>query len=735
MRQEELLQSIFLFIFVFLIIIFVGSSISRFSLADANDITTRSSISVINITGSTNTAEVWLNQGFLVTIIGSNINKIISLKFTDPNNAVIERQIDCVNSSQGFCSSTALASLVGKSGTWTVAAYIDSVELIRKEFTVKSLCGVASGEAFNVTKVGTNWCQDTADAHNLNLCTSPASAINAFPLTSTSKCTWNCSTDNITESCYFNYIDNDSSAVAGTANYGSSIVNACVSLSPVYTLESSSNLCVGGTVTSFVSNNNGWTWKCVSGGNSLNCSANKKINGTCGVVTESSTMPTANLCVTGTAGNVSGVGPWTWTCSGINGGANITCSANKKSIASIVLDGSKIIINPSSAVIGSSVSVRVEVDSSLLSAESLNLVSKPILSSLNNQLSVVLKKCISGNAFCGTFSAPDIAGEWSVLLYSSDGTKIQISTLKTFVVVSNDQMPIIGVPLITPSVVNPGDSIVVKLSVQNSVSVKSIKISLRSQDGSFALLSTIDSVCSDDASSWCTKIIIPNGYSGGVLNLSVISYVNSSGSEKIISSSLKSSFTIKTACSYKYSDWSKCIDKKQTRTVIEKSPSDCIVNSEELTRSCVPCIYSYSNWSSCQDGKRYRTVLSGFSEGCSEGEKIVEEKCQTVNCLAYVYSDWSLCQNGKRTRKLISASPSGCFGNSVLEEACVVSQSSCSEDKWQCEPWGACTKDNNQSRKCSIIFDCPTVKHSTPELTKFCNFLSINPEQNVDVPL
>ncbi|MDD5639238.1 MAG: hypothetical protein PHR47_00285 [Candidatus Pacebacteria bacterium] len=727
MKQEGLLQFVFLFIFIFLITIFIGSSINRFSLADVNNVTTTtSSIHTINITSSSG-ADVWLSQSFLITITGSNINKTIILKFSDSDGNITIRQIDCANGSQNTCSSSTLAPLAGKSGIWAVVAYIDSIELMRKEFVVKSVCGTANGGSFAVIKTGSgNWCQNTTTGNNLNLCNSPASIANAdmYPTTTTStdnKCIWNCSYGNIIENCYFNYTSENTTTTTTTTT------NLCASIDPVYTLESSNNLCSGGAVADFVPTDSGWTWHCVFGGVSLECSAKKKINGACNAIADSDVAsPIANLCTAGTAINFTGSGPWTWICSGINGGTDSgTCFVKKKSITNIILDSSKVTINPASAVIGSSVSVRVEVDASLANAESLNLVSKPILSSLSNQLSVVLKKCSSGgDAFCGTFTAPDIAGEWSVLLYSSDNTNIQISSLKTFVVVSNDQMPIIGTPIITPSIINPGDEITVKLPVQNSTSVKSIKVSFGPQDKDFNLSNTISSVCSEDASSWCAKIVIPSRYSGGNWNLSVVSYINNLGTEKIISSTLKSSFVIRANCNHKYSDWGKCIDKKQTRTILERDTSDCFDLQEELTRACVTCEYTYSNWSSCQNGKRYRTVLSGFSEGCSEGEKITEENCTVVNCTAYVYSDWSSCQNGKRTRKLISASPSGCLGNSILEEVCNETESSCSEDKWECEPWGLCTKDNNQSRKCSIIFDCPFVTNSTPELTKFCNFSS-----------
>ena len=54
------------------------------------------------------------------------------------------------------------------------------------------------------------------------------------------------------------------------------------------------------------------------------------VNGTCGTSNGQTftTAPTTNLCSTGAATLVSGSGPWTWSCTGSNGGTTASCSAN-----------------------------------------------------------------------------------------------------------------------------------------------------------------------------------------------------------------------------------------------------------------------------------------------------------------------------------------------------------------------------------------------------------------------
>jgi hypothetical protein len=90
------------------------------------------------------------------------------------------------------------------------------------------------------------------------------------------------------------------------------------------------NLCSAGTA-STVSGSGPWNWMCAgsSGGTTASCSALLEIVGTCGSANgvAVSTAPRANLCSAGKASAVSGSGPWTWSCTGSNGGATGLCWA------------------------------------------------------------------------------------------------------------------------------------------------------------------------------------------------------------------------------------------------------------------------------------------------------------------------------------------------------------------------------------------------------------------------
>ncbi len=66
------------------------------------------------------------------------------------------------------------------------------------------------------------------------------------------------------------------------------------------------------------------------------------VAGSCGPAngTTINTIPTSGLCTAGTPSEVSGTGPWQWSCLGINGGTTDSCSASIQSYAlSITIDG------------------------------------------------------------------------------------------------------------------------------------------------------------------------------------------------------------------------------------------------------------------------------------------------------------------------------------------------------------------------------------------------------------
>ena len=80
-----------------------------------------------------------------------------------------------------------------------------------------------------------------------------------------------------------------------------------------------------------------WNWVCdgTNGGmNSGTCTAplqTAAVNGACGTANGQTlgAAPVTGLCAAGTATGVSGTGPWTWVCDGLNGGTTATCEALK----------------------------------------------------------------------------------------------------------------------------------------------------------------------------------------------------------------------------------------------------------------------------------------------------------------------------------------------------------------------------------------------------------------------
>jgi hypothetical protein len=92
----------------------------------------------------------------------------------------------------------------------------------------------------------------------------------------------------------------------------------------------SATLCDEGSAT-LVEGVGPWTWDCAAGASVAHCSAPSSILGKCGSAdeTEVSTKPSGGaLCNGGEATTVSGTGPWTWDC--VAGGVTDDCTAYPK---------------------------------------------------------------------------------------------------------------------------------------------------------------------------------------------------------------------------------------------------------------------------------------------------------------------------------------------------------------------------------------------------------------------
>jgi outer membrane protein OmpA-like peptidoglycan-associated protein len=94
------------------------------------------------------------------------------------------------------------------------------------------------------------------------------------------------------------------------------------------------SLCTTGTATA-VSGNGPWNWNCIgeNSGMTVSCTAPLQppapISGVCGQANGVPTLttPKSGLCSGGISSAVSGKGPWTWSCSGVNGGGAVGCVA------------------------------------------------------------------------------------------------------------------------------------------------------------------------------------------------------------------------------------------------------------------------------------------------------------------------------------------------------------------------------------------------------------------------
>jgi hypothetical protein len=133
------------------------------------------------------------------------------------------------------------------------------------------------------------------------------------------------STSNCTPTTWSFYATlTSSSSVVGVSGACGSSNGADLTSAPT------TNLCSAGTA-STVTGAGPWDWSCTGsgGGATASCSAQLETNGSCGTANgvPVSIAPTTNLCSAGGASGVSGTGPWSWSCTGTNGGHTASCSA------------------------------------------------------------------------------------------------------------------------------------------------------------------------------------------------------------------------------------------------------------------------------------------------------------------------------------------------------------------------------------------------------------------------
>ena len=222
-----------------------------------------------------------------------------------------------------FTSTDALATLpqdttlTNGTGTFTATLNTAGNQTITATDTVNA--SITGTSTITVSLKGNGVC---GSANGQNLLTAPASNLCSAgvptAVTGSGPWTWSCTGSNggSTANCSANLEVN---GVCGSAS-GQGFLTA-----------PASNLCSAGLPTA-VTGSGPWTWSCTgsNGGTTASCSANLEVNGACGSSNGGTffSAPTTNLCNAGAPTTVTGSGPWSWTCQGLNDGTNANCSGN-----------------------------------------------------------------------------------------------------------------------------------------------------------------------------------------------------------------------------------------------------------------------------------------------------------------------------------------------------------------------------------------------------------------------
>jgi len=243
-------------------------------------------------------------------------SEIIKAYTAKPANGHTWSEMEC---NSGLCITTDNKIGVG------VDNPTEKLQVVGNVLVVGDICN-GSGNCLSALASITNACGPAAknyaytdSAYSGKYCSigSPTPATPAFPAAGGST-TWTCP------------VVNGSPVSCTATRTGAPVAGACGSANGTSSYSSpSTGLCTKGTPTTVTQSGYSFYWSCVgqSGGSTATCSSNLIANGSCG---SSGPYPSlsSGTCGAGSPNNFSGSGPWTWTCSGVNGGTAASCTAH-----------------------------------------------------------------------------------------------------------------------------------------------------------------------------------------------------------------------------------------------------------------------------------------------------------------------------------------------------------------------------------------------------------------------
>ncbi len=154
------------------------------------------------------------------------------------------------------------------------------------------------------------------------------------------------------------------------------------------------------------------------------------INGVCGTSNnlEFTVKPSTNLCTTGTASSVSGTGPWSWSCAGIDGGTTASCKASLEVVTSTTQPSTPVVVSTkftqnSRVSVTSALNVRgiASVTGSLLGTQSVGslgtIIGGPTAQGGYNWWQVNYDSGVDGwsvEDYLMTYVAPSTAATWTL---------------------------------------------------------------------------------------------------------------------------------------------------------------------------------------------------------------------------------------------------------------------------------------------------------------------------------
>jgi hypothetical protein len=413
-------------------------------------------------------------------------------------------------------------------------------------------------------------------------------------------------------------------------------------------------LCSVGTPTTPSLNGSIWTWTCTGSTNITCTATNPYVvTPVCGSANGqmySAAPVTTELCNPGTASNFTSSNPWVWTCSGSSGTTQVTCSTIASTVTSLP---ALTISSEQNASAANYYHIKVLADKpGMLRSVKIRAIPPTTTNSTLDYTIAYPVSGSQAERWEVDLALPSetVARSWTVRVVSYEYNLTGETTSRTYNYEANYPSVTISVPASTPSTCTSFEYSSWSTCSSSGTQTRTITHSYPT-NCTGGQPSALTQTCTPTTNTNCYtdwSICDSSGHQTRALITPLPSGCTTGDTNYLTRTCTATEMPV---CAYSFSSWTVCENGKQTRTITSKVPAGCRENlTEPLERTCtttsnqVPntqqanptttaatCVYTYGGWGDCINGKQFRSVIYKSPEGCVPGTTpaITEQSCRT----------------------------------------------------------------------------------------------------------